>query len=171
MAGMSRKQMAMIIPVGIGVVVVPFMFWYQTWFGRSLTNIEMEQYLGDNQHPRKVQHALIQISARMTQDDSTLRRWYPRIVALTRHPAPEVRTMAAWVMGQDNTSELFRRALVECLEDPDSMVRRNAALSLVRFGDARGRLELVKILEPQARISIRSGKRFEGSILWGSPTI
>jgi hypothetical protein len=145
---MSRKQMAMIIPAAIGVVVVPFMFWYQTWFGRGLTNIEMEQYLGDNQHPRKVQHALIQISARVTQDDSSVRRWYPQVVALARHPSPEIRAMSAWVMGQDNTSEVFRRALVECLEDSDPMVRRNAALSLVRFGDARGRPELVKILEP-----------------------
>src|SRR5580704_3332013 len=35
------------------------------------------------------------------------------------------------------------------LDDPSPMVRGNSALSLVRFGDAAGRLEIVALLEPR----------------------
>jgi hypothetical protein len=51
-------------------------------------------------------------------------------------------------MGQDNTSPLFHQTLIGLLDDPDIMVRRNAALSLVRFADPRGRPELVAALRP-----------------------
>ncbi len=155
--------------VAVALVVVPFMFWYQTWFGRGLTNGEMEQYLHDDQHPRKVQHALTQISTRMAQGDSTIGRWYAQIAALARHPDGKVRTMAAWVMGQDNSSEVFHRALLDCLEDPDYMVRRNAALSLVRFGDARGRPELMKILEPARPDSDQVWEALRGLYFVGQP--
>jgi hypothetical protein len=51
-------------------------------------------------------------------------------------------------MGQDNHSELFHRTLRGLLADSELMVRRNAALSLVRFADASGRAELMGVLEP-----------------------
>ena len=42
-------------------------------------------------------------------------------------------------MGQDNKSEEFHQALLSLLNDNDPLVRRNAALQLVRFGDGSGK--------------------------------
>ncbi len=44
------------------VVLLPFLFWRSTWFGRSLTDREVEKYLLDTKRPRKTQHALVQIA-------------------------------------------------------------------------------------------------------------
>jgi HEAT repeat protein len=51
-------------------------------------------------------------------------------------------------MGQDNQSEEFHAGLLKLLEDPQPVVRRNAAVQLVRFNDARGRRELLAMLQP-----------------------
>jgi hypothetical protein len=64
----------------------------------------------------------------------------------------EVRNTDAWVMGQDTTGAGFHEALLKMLNDPSPMVRGNAALSLVRFGDATGHPQIVALLEP-ARIN------------------
>ncbi len=58
----------------------------------------------------------------------------------------EIRVTDAWVMGQDNTSPDFHRALLNLLADPNPMVQRNAALSLVRFADDSGRRQIVAML-------------------------
>jgi hypothetical protein len=129
-------------------VIMPFLVWHQTWFGRKLTSQEVGRYLQDNDHPRKIQHALTEISGRISDGDSATRAWYPQVAALASHPESKIRVTAAWVMGQDNSSELFHSALLRLLRDPDLMVRRNAALSLVRFSDASGRAELMSVLEP-----------------------
>jgi HEAT repeat protein len=55
-------------------------------------------------------------------------------------------------MGQDPTQPGFHEALLKMLRDPSPMVRGNAALSLVRFGDPAGRLQIVALLQP-ARIT------------------
>jgi acetyl/propionyl-CoA carboxylase alpha subunit len=120
--------------------------WEQTWFGRTLSDAQMQRYLQDERHPRNMQHALSQVSDRILRGDAKVREWYPRVAALAHHPAISIRSTAAWVMGQDNTSDLFHQTLLEQLKDPDLMVRRNAALSLVRFQDSNGRLELLGIL-------------------------
>jgi hypothetical protein len=131
-------------------VVVPFLFWNQTWFGRELSNEEMTRYLRDGQRPRKIQHALSQLSTRIASGDPTAGVWFPDVVALAGHPVTEIRTTAAWLMGQGNRHAPFHRALLDLLRDPELMVRRNAALALVRFGDSSGRAELIRILEPYA---------------------
>jgi len=123
-------------------VIVTFLFWYQTWFGRQLSSQEMQQYLTDTSVPHKTQHALSQMADRMSRRDAQVRRWYPQVLALARRPEPIFRLTAAWVMGQDNSSEEFHRALVGLLRDPDARVRWNAALALVRFGDASGEPQL-----------------------------
>jgi biotin carboxyl carrier protein len=64
----------------------------------------------------------------------------------------EIRNTDAWIMGQDNTHPEFHQALLPMLNDASPMVRGNAALSLVRFGDATGRPQLVEMLQP-ARIT------------------
>src|SRR5262249_9800634 len=64
------------------------------------------------------------------------------------HPVEEVRNTDAWVMGQDTSGLGFHETLLKMLADPSAMVRGNAALSLVRFGDARGRPQIVALLQP-----------------------
>ena len=54
----------------------------------------------------------------------------------------------AWLMGADSTSEDFHNALKKLLLDAEPIVRRNAALALVRFNDASGRQELLAMLQP-----------------------
>jgi HEAT repeat protein len=51
-------------------------------------------------------------------------------------------------MGQDNKSEEFHAALAQLIKDEDPLVRRNAALQLVRFGDTSGHDELRAMLQP-----------------------
>jgi hypothetical protein len=129
-------------------VIVPFLTWYFTWFGRPLSDRDIEKYLSNANRPRHVQHALSQIAQRIVRGDPTVKQWYPQIVAAAHHPMAEIRITAAWVMGQDNSSYEFHQALLELLNDSALMVRRNAALELVRFGDESGRAEIVKMLRP-----------------------
>ena len=63
-------------------------------------------------------------------------------------------------MGQDNKSEEFHRALIGLLNDNEPLVRRNAALQLVRFGDASGRPELRAMLQ-----SFEAKSPFAGSVV------
>jgi HEAT repeat protein len=142
------KRNLAIAVVPVLLVIITFLFWRQTWFGTRLTDREMSEYLTDTSVPHKTQHALSQLAERMTRGDATARRWYPQVVALAASKESGLRLMVAWVMGQDNQSAEFHEALRKLLGDSDPMVRRNAALSLVRFGDASGRAELRAMLEP-----------------------
>jgi biotin carboxyl carrier protein len=76
---------------------------------------------------------------------------------LSAQGSDEVRVTAAWVMGQDNQSHEFHAALLNQLFDPNSMVARNAALSLVRFGDAAGHDLVASMLDPYAMAAPRTG--------------
>lgn len=51
-------------------------------------------------------------------------------------------------MGFDNTAPQFHEALLKLLNDSEPVVRRNAALALVRFNDNHGSRELRLILKP-----------------------
>ncbi|HLM59034.1 MAG TPA: HEAT repeat domain-containing protein [Pyrinomonadaceae bacterium] len=130
-------------------VVVPFLTWYWTWFGRSLSDEEMRKFLTDG-NPRHAQHAMSQLADRLTKDknDSAARRWGSQVVALASSPVADVRMTAAWLMGVEHESEEFHAALLELVEDGEPIVRRNAALALVRFGDERCRPELLAMLRP-----------------------
>jgi HEAT repeat protein len=108
----------------------------------------MSQYLSDTSVPHKTQHALAQLSDRMARGDGMARRWYPEIIALAQNKEPQLRSMAAWVMGQDNHCEEFRQALHRLVDDPAPLVRWNAALALARFGDAAGEPQLREMLQP-----------------------
>jgi hypothetical protein len=149
-----RPSNVWLIIVAALFIIVPFLTWYLTWFGRSLSDEKITEYLADDQHPRNIQHALAQIEARMEKKDASVTKFYPRIVELTKNSNTEVRKTVAWVMGQDNTSEDFHRALLSLLTDSEPLVRRNAALQLVRFADASGhrdaagRPELRAMLQP-----------------------
>ena len=128
-------------------IIVPFLAWYFTWFGRGLSDADIAAYLAEEKNPRHIQHALLQVEQKIERHDAGAKQFYPQIVALTKSPTPEVRKTVAWVMGQDNTSEDFHRALLELLKDSEPLVRRNAALQLVRFGDASGRPEFRAMLQ------------------------
>src|SRR6266542_1286058 len=128
-------------------IIVPFLTWYVTWFGRNLSDEDIAGYLADEKNPRHIQHALAQVEARIEKGDQGTKKFYQQIVALTKSPTAEIRKTVAWVMGQDNTSDEFHRALISLLNDNEPLVRRNAALQLVRFGDASGRPELRAMLQ------------------------
>src|SRR5690349_16519787 len=153
-ADRRRPSNIWLIIVAALFIIVPFLTWYLTWFGRALSDDKIAEYLADDQHPRNMQHALAQIEARMEKNDATVKKFYPRVVELTKNPNTEVRKTVAWVMGQDNTSEDFHRGLLSLLSDTEPLVRRNAALQLVRFTDASGerdgsgRPELRAMLQP-----------------------
>lgn len=132
----------------IALVVVPYLFWQGVWFGRKLTDTQLAAYLDETEKPRHIQHALSQIADGIVRGDTRVKKWYPRVIESVKSPTPEVRVTAAWVMGQDNRSDEFHAALINLLDDPNPMVRRNAALALVRFGDPRGRPVLVEMLQP-----------------------
>ncbi|PYS47356.1 MAG: hypothetical protein DMF68_16165, partial [Acidobacteria bacterium] len=143
-----RRTPLPFIIIAILFVVVPFLTWYLTWFGRPLTDDDIEKYLNDERNVRHVQQALTQIEERMEKGDASVKRWYPKIVALSGSSVTEIRKTTAWVMGQDNKVEEFHAALWNLLEDPQPIVRRNAAVQLVRFQDESGREELRATLQP-----------------------
>ncbi|HEX3560287.1 MAG TPA: HEAT repeat domain-containing protein [Pyrinomonadaceae bacterium] len=136
-----------LVVVAVLFVVVPSLTWYLTWFGRTLSDVEIETYLREG-NARHAQHALSQVAERIERGDAGAVRWYPQVVALSRSDVADLRMTAAWVMGLDHRSEDFRVALVRLLDDPEPIVRRNAALALVRFGDLRCRAELLAMLRP-----------------------
>jgi hypothetical protein len=140
------------------IVLMPFLFWWSTWFGRTLSDQKVGEYLADEKHPRHIQHALVQLGERIARHDAGLQRWYPDLARLSAHPVEEVRNTDAWVMGQDNAAAEFHRALLGMLRDSSPMVRGNAALSLVRFGDAAGREQIVALLEPAQIIAPAAGR-------------
>lgn len=145
-AGRRRTPWPLVV-VAVLFVVVPSLTWYWTWFGRSLGDDEITRYLSDGQ-PRHAQHALSQIGERIEKHDESAARWNSQVVALSDSPVADVRMTAAWVMGLEHKSEEFHAALLKLLSDPEPVVRRNAALALVRFGDPRCREELGAMLRP-----------------------
>lgn len=143
-----RRSPWPLVVVAALLVIAPFMFWYGTWFGRPLSDAEIEKYLRDEENPRHEQHALSQIAALMDKGDATAARWYPQVAGLAASRHADVRMTAAWVMGKDARQQEFHAALRKLLADGEPIVRRNAALALVPFNDASGRAELLAMLRP-----------------------
>src|SRR5277367_1923270 len=145
---MSRTQKILFFAIGWLIVLMPFLFWWNTWFGRNLSDQQLTEYLHDDKKPRHIQQALVQISERVSHHDAAVSQWYPDLLRLAGDPVEEVRNTDAWVMGQDTSGAGFHDALLKMLADSSPMVRGNAALSLVRFGDATGRPQIVALLQP-----------------------
>jgi hypothetical protein len=156
--GMSRTQKLLFFVTAWLICLMPFLFWWNTWFGRKLSDQQVREYLHDTKKPRHIQQALVQVGERITRRDATAKNWYPELVRLAADPVEEVRNTDAWVMGQDTASAGFHEALLKLLSDPSPMVRGNAALSLVRFGDASGRLQILALLQPAQIASPESGR-------------
>ena len=154
----SLKTHLLVFASLLALVLVPGMFWHDVWFGRALDDAELEEYLNDETSARRMQHGLAQLGERIGRGDPEARRWYPRVMELAGHDQPEIRNLSAWLMGQDASAEAFRLSLGELLKDSNPLVRRNAALSLVRFGDDRGRPELRSMLRPWVVESPQAGQ-------------
>jgi len=152
---MKPWQRALVFFVAWLIVLMPFLFWRGTWFGRPLRDAEISDYLRDNFKPRHIQHALVQIGERMARSrergappSEAVAQWYPELVRLASHPVEEVRNTDAWIMGQDPSRPEFHAPLLQLLGDSSFNVRSNAALSLVSFGDAAGHAQIVSMLQP-----------------------
>ncbi len=144
---MTTRQRVLFFVTAWLIVLMPFLFWWNTWFGRHLSDAQLVSYLHDDKKPRHIQHALIQIGDRMAGGER-LRHWYPDLMRLSIYPVEQVRSTDAWAMGQDNSDQNLHAALLTMLEDSSLVVRGNAALSLVRFGDASGRPQILELLQP-----------------------
>lgn len=142
-----RKYPWAMLVVVILFVVIPFLSWYGTWFGRPLSDSQISEYLDDSVKYRHVQQALDQIVDRMNRHDPAVKQWYAPMAGLDHHPAPQVRETAAWAMQYDPSSNDFHNSLSTMLDDPEPGVRHQAALSLVPFNDSSGRTEIVSMLK------------------------
>jgi hypothetical protein len=160
---MSAKQRLLFFLTAWLIVLMPFLFWWNTWFGRQLSDPKLVEYLHDDKKPRRIQHALVQLGERMNKHDLTVVQWYPQVVQLAAYPVEEVRNTDAWVMGQDTSGPGFHEALLKMLSDSSPMVRGNAALSLVRYGDASGREQIVALLRPVVVTAPQAGKVIDTS--------
>jgi hypothetical protein len=155
---MSRTQKLLFFATGWLIVLMPFLFWWNTWFGRHLSDQQLTEYLHDDKKPRHIQHALVQLGDRMSHNDPAAKQWYPDLLRLASNSVEEVRNTDAWVIGQDTSAPGFHETLLKMLQDPSPMVRGNAALSLVRFGDVAGRPQIVALLQPAQIVAPASGR-------------
>jgi hypothetical protein len=158
---MAKKWLVAILVLTFAFVLMPFLLWYMTTFTRPLNDADLATYFADAVHPRRAQHALSQIADRIISPNPAIRAsakpWYPEIVKFSALGSDELRVTAAWVMGQDNQSPAFHDALLKQLSDVNTMVRRNAALSLVRFADPSGHDVIAGMLATYTMAAPRSG--------------
>ena len=155
---MSFRSRLLFFGIAWLIVLMPFLFWWSTWFGRQLSDAKLNEYLHDVNKPRHIQHALVQLSDRMSRNDPVAKKYYPEMVSLATNPAVEIRNTDAWAMGQDTSVPEFHQTLLKMLQDPALMVRGNAALALVRFGDASGRPQIVSLLQSANVVAPATGK-------------
>src|ERR1700688_4381148 len=159
--GMAQKWLVAILVLTFAFVLMPFLLWYMTTFSRPLSDADIAAYFTDSIHPRRAQHALSQIADRIMSPNAAIRNsaktWYPEVVKYSTGGSDELRVTAAWVMGQDNQSPEFHAALLKQLADVNPMVRRNAALSLVRFADPTGHALIAAMLTPYTVAAQRTG--------------
>lgn len=153
----TRRATLVATLLAIASVGIPFWFWMDTWFGKELTEEQIGEYLTDADRPRRAQHAMAQISQRITAGDESVKVWYPQLLELARHELPEIRITVAWLMGDDPSSNEFHHALGILVSDAHPMVRRNAALALARFGDGAGRAEMRAMLQPYRLVTEYAG--------------
>jgi hypothetical protein len=77
-----------ILIVAFLFVLMPFLFWNATWFGRPMNDAKIGKALADRSHPREIQHALAQLETRIEARDPRVKQWYPQIVGADRRREP-----------------------------------------------------------------------------------
>src|SRR5512132_2636051 len=107
---MSRRTKILFFVTAWAIVLMPFLFWQSTWFGRQMTDRQIQAALHNNDKPREIQHALVQIGERMARGESIV-QWYADLVRLASHRVEEIRNTDAWLMGQDTSRPDFHTAL------------------------------------------------------------
>ena len=147
---------------------MPFLFWWNTWFGRQLSDKQIAEYLQDDKKPRHIQHALVQIGERMARSDASVTRWYPDVVRLAAYPdrgSAQHRRLGhgPGCQSKERPARDFTKRCLKMLNDLPLTVRGNAALSLVRFGDASGRPQIVALLQPAKVTAPQAGKITDAS--------
>src|SRR5260370_25630881 len=61
---MSARNRLLFFLVAWLIVLMPFLFWWSTWFGRHLSDPQITEYLTDDKHPRPIHPALVQLAGR-----------------------------------------------------------------------------------------------------------
>src|ERR1700727_1512590 len=105
--GMSRTQKILFFATGWLIGLMPFLFWWNTWLGRHLSDQQLNEYLHDDKKPRHIQQALVQLGDRMAgphntgsdkiglkndpRPDEKTASWYPELIRLARYPVEEIR--------------------------------------------------------------------------------
>jgi hypothetical protein len=97
---MSTRNRLLFFATGWLIVLMPFLFWWNTLVWTAAFRQAAAEYLQDDKKPRHIQHALVQIGERVTRHDPNVTRWVsgpgaPRVLRVE-----EVRNTDAWVMGQ-----------------------------------------------------------------------
>ena len=118
---------------------------------------EIAHYLEDTSSQRQTQRALMQVAQEISRDNRTARQWYPAVLRLASNSDPGLRQTAIWVMGHDPKSSEFHQAVTRSLNDPTPLVRWNAAVALVKFGDPSCRPQLREMLRPFRLVSPAAG--------------
>jgi hypothetical protein len=77
---MSRTQKLLFFLTAWLICLMPFLFWWNTWFGRKLSEQQLNEYLHDVKKPRHIQQALVQVGERITRHDASAAQWYPELV-------------------------------------------------------------------------------------------
>jgi len=154
----SKRAFMFLLLLVLLFSVVLFLFWRNSSLGRALSDKQISEYLHDTKDPHHVQDALAQVGDRMQKHETDVSRWYPDLVGLTSSPVEEIRNTDARVMGLDPSVQHFHQALLKLLTDSSPSVRGNAALSLVNFGDATGRPQIIELLKPAVVTAPVAGK-------------
>lgn len=158
---MKRRWLLIILALTFLFVLMPFLFWQATWFGRPLDDAQLQKAMVDTENPREIQHALSQVADRIMAPEAatraSARQFYPQVIQISKTGGDELRLTAAWVMGQDNSVPEFHTRLLSLLGDSNPMVQRNAGLALVRFGDASGIDEIRSMLHPYSAAASQAG--------------
>src|SRR4029079_16398578 len=100
---MTTRQRLLFFFTAWLIVLMPFLFWWNTWFGRHLSDQQLSEYLHEDKKPRRIEHALVQLGDRMSHGEGGAGQWYPDLIRLASYPVEEVRNTDAWVMGQDTS--------------------------------------------------------------------
>src|SRR5437899_10990059 len=83
---MSARSRFLIFFTAWLIVLMPFLFWWNTWFGRRLTDKQVTEFLNDEKHPRHIQHALVQLGEHMGRG-ALVSRTDPSFLASSRGSA------------------------------------------------------------------------------------
>src|SRR5438046_9447963 len=65
-------------------IIVPFLTWYLTWFGRQLSDEDVATYLANEKNPRHLAHLLSQVAERIDHHDPQVEKFDPKLTGLSR---------------------------------------------------------------------------------------